>query len=266
MKKYLLLFFGAISAFLLLALSSPKLKAQTISSTIGSAVGCVGDTITVPVSVNMTAGTSVSAISMTIGFDSTKLECLGGAQNLISSLSGSLSNCAIVPGVGKQVRFVWTSPNLIPISINSQIFELKFKVLVGGSHIINWDLTPGQCEYADQFAQVIPNSAWLFGTVSCNSSPINVSLGSANGCSGDTLSIPVSILNANNIGAISLALNYNPNSTTFLGVTGIEPMISTLIASTNNFGGFNQIRASWAEVTPVNLNGIAFYIRVIVNN
>ncbi|MFM8786554.1 MAG: cohesin domain-containing protein, partial [Bacteroidota bacterium] len=43
-------------------------------------------------------------------------------------------------------------------------------------------------------------------------------------------------------------------------------MISTLIASTNNFGGFNQIRASWAEVTPVNLNGIAFYIRVIVNN
>ncbi|MFM8318115.1 MAG: cohesin domain-containing protein, partial [Bacteroidota bacterium] len=131
---------------------------------------------------------------------------------------------------------------------------------------MDWDLTPGLCEYANQFGQVISNSTWSFGTISCNSNPINVSLGSANGCNGDTLSIPVSILNANNIGAISLALNYNPNSTTFLDVTGIDPLISTLIASTNNFGGFNQIRASWAEVTPVNLNGIAFYIRVIVNN
>ncbi|NDC72979.1 MAG: hypothetical protein EBZ62_05925, partial [Sphingobacteriia bacterium] len=175
-----------------------------------------------------------------------------------------MTNCVSVPGVGKQIRFVWSDLN--PITISGQLFVLKFRILSGGYHVVDWDLTPGLCEYANQFGQVISNSTWSFGTISCNSNPINVSLGSISGCSGDTLSIPVAILNANNIGAISLALNYSPNSTTFLDVTGIDPVISTLIASTNNFGGFNQIRASWAEVTPVNLDGIAFYIRVIVNN
>ncbi|MFM8838400.1 MAG: cohesin domain-containing protein [Bacteroidota bacterium] len=239
-------------------------SAQSVTTTIGNVTGCQGDTISIPVNVSMT-GSGVSAISMAINFDSTKLQCLGGAQSLHPSFStGSLTNCVSVPGVGKQIRFVWSDLN--PRTLSGQLFVLKFRILSGGYHIVDWDLTPGLCEYANQFGQVISNSTWSFGTISCNSNPINVSLGSANGCNGDTLSIPVSILNANNIGAISLALKYNPNSTTFLGVTGIDPMISTLIASTNNFGGFNQIRASWAEVTPVNLNGIAFYIRVIVNN
>jgi len=249
----------------LLCLATPNLKAQSITTTIGSVSGCVGDTVSVPVMANMSTGTSVSAISMAISFDSTKLQCLGGAQNLHSTLQiGALSNCVAVPGVGRQIRFVWYDLN--PITINSQIFQLKFRVLSAGSHNLTWDLTPGLCEYATQFGQPISNVSWINGSVTCTSNPINVSLGSANGCGGDTLSMPVTILNGNNIGAISLALDYNPMHTTFLGIAGINPVISTIIASSNTIGGRNQIRASWAEVTPVSLNGIAFYIRVIANN
>ena len=55
------------------------LQGQNITTTIGSynPTSCaVGDTITLPVTVNMSSGISTAAISMAVDFDTTKLRAL----------------------------------------------------------------------------------------------------------------------------------------------------------------------------------------------
>ncbi|MFM7589702.1 MAG: Ig-like domain-containing protein, partial [Bacteroidota bacterium] len=63
---------------------------------IGNVTGCVGDTIEVPVTVQMAAGISVAAISLAIDYDISKLQCLNTVSSLNSNIaSGFLSNCGI---------------------------------------------------------------------------------------------------------------------------------------------------------------------------
>ncbi|MFM7589719.1 MAG: cohesin domain-containing protein [Bacteroidota bacterium] len=56
------------------------IQAQTnIQTTIGSfnsSTCAVGDTIVLPITVNMVSGISTSAISMAIDYDTTKLRCI----------------------------------------------------------------------------------------------------------------------------------------------------------------------------------------------
>ena len=83
---------------LVVGLNSFGVNAQNISTSISNASGCQGDTVSISIPVNMTNGASVSAISMAINYDSTKLMCLGGAQNLNNAItSGYLTNCVTVP-------------------------------------------------------------------------------------------------------------------------------------------------------------------------
>ncbi|MEY4912928.1 MAG: Cohesin domain, partial [Bacteroidota bacterium] len=70
------------------------LKSQNIATSIGAVSGCIGDTVTVPVTINMASGISTAAISMAIGYDPTKLQCISSVTSLNSNISaGFLSNC-----------------------------------------------------------------------------------------------------------------------------------------------------------------------------
>ena len=148
-----------------------------ITTTIGNVTGaCVGDTITVPVTVSMNAGISVAAISMAIDYDSTKLTCISSVTGLNSSITaGFLSNCGrftpLNPNapytgvVRRQFRVAWF--NLVPVTFNGLMFNIRFVVLASGNSPIKWDLaTSGNCEYADEVAEVIlvPASGWVDGT------------------------------------------------------------------------------------------------------
>ena len=136
MKK---LFKTFLLAILGIFTSTCLVVAQNITTTIGQVNAGVGDTVTVPVQVTMGAGTSVSAVSLAIGYDSTKLQCLGAVHNLNTALnSGIVSNCVSAPG-SRQVRMVWSDLN--PVSINGLFFNLKFRVLASGVHVLNWHLS-----------------------------------------------------------------------------------------------------------------------------
>jgi len=169
-----------ILCFALLAITLGVGHAQgQITTTIGNISGaCVGDTIIVPVTVSMNAGVSVAAISMAIDYDSTKLSCINTVTSLNPSISaGFLSNCGLfsnlnpnAPYTGatrRQFRVAWF--NLVPVTINGLMFNIRFVVTSGGNSTIKWDLaTAGNCEYADEVADVIPvpASGWVTGTIS----------------------------------------------------------------------------------------------------
>ncbi|MFM7701222.1 MAG: cohesin domain-containing protein, partial [Bacteroidota bacterium] len=93
-----------------------------------------------------------------------------------------------------------------------------------------------------------------------------VSIANATTCQGDTVIVPVTINQGVGISAISLAINYNPAGLTFIGSQNINPSIASILIGTNNFGGLNQVRASWSDINPVSLSGTAFELKFLAQN
>ena len=66
-------FYNFLISFFLLFASHNSL-AQNITTTIGSVSGCVGDTVSIAVTVIMGTGISVAAISLSVDYDTTKFK------------------------------------------------------------------------------------------------------------------------------------------------------------------------------------------------
>jgi uncharacterized protein (TIGR02145 family) len=169
-----------VLAWLFLFLIHLDLAGQNINTTLGNISNvCVGDTVLVPVSITMGSGISTSTISMAIDYDTTKLRCISSVSSLNSNIAvGFLSNCGLfsnlTPGIGifspttrRQFRAAWFA--LSPVAFNGLMFNLRFIVRssFGGATPISWDVrTAGNCEYADELADVIPNCTFVNGSVS----------------------------------------------------------------------------------------------------
>jgi len=157
--------------------------AQNITTTIGSVSSClnVGDTLVLPVNISMASGISTAAIANVIDYDTTKLRCISAVTNLNSNIStGFLSNCGFftnqtpnppyTASSRRQFRAHWYS--LSPVAFNGRMFNLRFVVVATGNSLLKWDVaTPGNCEYADELAEVIPNCSFVDGSVSISTNP-----------------------------------------------------------------------------------------------
>ena len=156
---------------------------QNITATIGSvnsSTCAVGDTLVIPVTAVMGSGISTSSISLAIDYDSTKLQCISSVTGLDPAISaGFLSNCGLFSNQSpnapfnastrRQFRAAWFA--LTPVTVNGTMFNLRFKVLATGNTSVRWDVaTPGNCEYADELADVIPNVSWVNSTITCGAS------------------------------------------------------------------------------------------------
>jgi hypothetical protein len=218
-----------------------------IQTTIGSYNGSncnIGDTIVLPVNVNMVSGTSVGAISMGIDFDTTKLRCIptsvsGSAYvtNVNTQISsGLISNVTIFPNLvpnppytnssRRQVRIQWSS--LSSASFNGLMFNLRFVVVSTGSSAVKWDLaTTGNCEYADSLANPIGSASVSFvdGLITCGSPCIPptssiISPDTVFYCSGDSVT-----LSANS--GVGLGYQWWRNDTLIAGASALSLTTST---------------------------------------
>jgi hypothetical protein len=176
-------YFSSIFFLLVSFLLSQTVSAQNITATIGNynAANCaVGDTVILPITTSMAAGITTSAISLAIDYDTTKLQCISSVTSLNSAISaGFLSNCGNFSNLTasapysattrRQFRAAWFA--LTPVAVNGLMFNLRFRVLATGNTPINWDVaTSGNCEFADEIADVIPNVSFVNGSVTCGSS------------------------------------------------------------------------------------------------
>ncbi|MFM8976726.1 MAG: cohesin domain-containing protein, partial [Bacteroidota bacterium] len=214
------------------------IQAQTnIQTTIGSfnsSTCAVGDTIVLPITVNMASGISTAAISMAIDYDTTKLRCISSVTSLNANIAaGFLSNCGFFNGMNpnppytsssrRQFRAAWF--NLVPVSFNGVMFNLRFVVESTGNSVIKWDLVnPGNCEYADELADIIPNCSFVDGSITCGgSTPANcgITLSSAAGTTSQSLCQGTAIT----------AITYNTVSATGATVTGLPAGVTGVWAS-----------------------------------
>ena len=173
-------YFSSIFFLLVSFLLTQTVSAQNVTATVGNfnaATCAVGDTVILPVTASMASGISTSAISLAIDYDTTKLQCISSVTSLNSAISaGFLSNCGNFSNLTanapyssttrRQFRAAWFA--LTPVTVNGLLFNLRFRVVSTGNTSVNWDVaTPGNCEFADEFADVIPNVSFVNGSVTC---------------------------------------------------------------------------------------------------
>jgi hypothetical protein len=154
---------------------------QTDLTHVGDCFSPVGDTLDLPVTLQNFNGLGITSISMAIDYDSTKLRCLPGVIALHPSLtSGFLSNSGWFNNLGpnanasgSQFRAAWYQLN--PVTLSGTLFKIRFITKVPGIHNIVFDnQTPGNCEYSDSNALVVPNTHWTNGSVTASSLPLHL--------------------------------------------------------------------------------------------
>ncbi|MFM8317867.1 MAG: hypothetical protein ACKOAV_05790, partial [Bacteroidota bacterium] len=217
--KHILKSFIIIGSFIALCFNA-ALAQFNIQTTIGSynSSNCaIGDTIILPVTINMAPGIRIGAFSLAIDFDTSKLRCIptvpGGnryASNIESQFAGGLlSNVTIFSNLNpnppfnqtarRQFRAVWSS--LTSAYLNGIMFNLRFVVLSTGNSTLKWDLfTTGRCEYGNAAMAVVGNVSFVNGDVlcgapsppPCNPPVINVTAGGPTTfCQGDSVVLRV---------------------------------------------------------------------------
>ncbi|MBM3419489.1 MAG: hypothetical protein FJY17_11310, partial [Bacteroidetes bacterium] len=246
--KQILKSFIIIGSFIALCFNaaSAQFNIQTTIGSYNSSNCAVGDTIILPVTINMATGISIGAFSLAIDFDTSKLRCIptvpGGnryASNIDSQLAGGLlSNVTIFTNLNpnppyhqttrRQFRAVWSS--LSSAYLNGIMFNLRFVVLSTGNSTLKWDLvTTGRCEYGNAVMALIGNVSFVDGNVLCGvpSPPpcippvINVTAGGPTTfCQGDSV-----VLRADT--SSNFTYQWRNNSVNIVGATNDHYRAST---------------------------------------
>jgi len=148
----------------------------------------------------------------------------------------NLTNVAPYSGV--------TTSNLI---INPAIESMngnKYRCYVTGT------CTPFQ--YSNPATLTVTTTAILTHILNTNSS-----------CAG-IASVPINVTNCNNVGSISLVLNYDSTKLTYIDYHSVNPELNSGLLIINNTG--NKIFISWASTTPINIsNDILLRLRFAAN-
>ena len=277
MKKTFFLLLGFIA---LLSLTG-KATAQGLA--LGQVSGLVGDTVLVPVTVTGSGSLVVSAMTLGVNYDSTRLRCLSSLVDVQPAVTTAnlLTNCGFFSGTGvslntsaSQFRLSWYDLN--PATVSGTLFKIRFVILRSGTASLAWDLaTPGLTELGDADGLPLPGLTFVNGSVQAISFP-SLSLGSVAGRVGDTVSVPVNIQMdpAFTVGAISLAVNYDSTRLRCAGLpTSVLPALSNSLLG--NCGYFynlganfsdsgSQFRAGWFDANAINVNGLLFNMRFVI--
>ena len=277
MKKTFFLLLGFI------ALLSLPGKATAQGLALGQVSGLVGDTVLVPVTVTGSGSLVVSAMTLGVNYDSTRLRCLSSLVDVQPAVTTAnlLTNCGFFSGTGaalntsaSQFRLSWYDLN--PATVSGTLFKIRFVILRSGTASLVWDLaTPGLTELGDADGLPLPGLTFVNGSVQAISFP-SLSLGSVAGRVGDTVSVPVNIQMdpAFTVGAISLAVNYDSTRLRCAGLpTSVLPALSNSLLG--NCGYFynlganfsdsgSQFRAGWFDANAINVNGLLFNMRFVI--
>ncbi len=277
MKKTFFLLLGFI------ALLSLPGKATAQGLALGQVSGLVGDTVLVPVTVTGSGSLVVSAMTLGVIYDSTRLRCLSSLVDVQPAVTTAnlLTNCGFFSGTGaalntsaSQFRLSWYDLN--PATVSGTLFKIRFVILRSGTASLAWDLaTPGLTELGDADGLPLPGLTFVSGSVQAISFP-SLSLGSVAGRVGDTVSVPVNIQMdpAFTVGAISLAVNYDSTRLRCAGLpTSVLPALSNSLLG--NCGYFynlganfsdsgSQFRAGWFDANAINVNGLLFNMRFVI--
>jgi len=186
--------------------------------TVGSVSTCAGNTVAVPINVN--GFLNVGAVTMEIGYDTTKLTYLGFSN---AALTGNLIVNAGTTGqlLGKVLVswFSLSSSNIGTGLLMNLNFQVPANATFSSTPLTFNVATPGQCELADGNGDVISTTIWNNGNISraAGTTITNQPAGTLTVSAGGNITLPVV--------ATGTGLSYqwevlSTGSTTWQNVTG----------------------------------------------
>lgn len=144
---------------IILSLILPAVSMATVVTKAGSGSVCPGSEIAIPISV--TGLDDVSAISLCLSYDDSKITFLGHAN-----VNGNLSGTFMTNAFGGNVYISWYSTNSVNIG-NDTLVWLRFEGMEGNTSLA-WNA--GNCEYADATGHPIASS-FTNGSVNVYAAP-----------------------------------------------------------------------------------------------
>ncbi len=181
-------------------------------TTAGSVTVCNGNSISVPVSV--AAFNNVGGISLTLNYNPAMLQYQSVVLN--PAITGSLTN-GTIPG---EFLLSYTCDPGINLPDNATLFTLYFGYVgppAGGSSLLTWLETPVWAnEYSDAAGIAYNKEPFLSHFVNGSVTVITAECGPVTtatvvtSCPSSDIAYPVKVSGFNNVGGISLTLNYDP--------------------------------------------------------
>jgi hypothetical protein len=268
MKKSSLFLTAILSIFSGL-LFSQNAPVTTATSVINPQVGSV---ITVPVKISNFS--DISTISLRLDFNPTVLSLLGCVPN--PALTGFIVDGTTTQG---QIMASWFSVSGLTLGDETPLFLLSFKYL-GGTTALTWFTANSNCEYTkfDGGAYTLLNDQpysnfYIDGVVSNQAAPVTFAP-MLTVTSNGSLSIPIMVTGFNNIGTISLSLEYDPATLVyqdnFTGNPTLNSAGNWVVGSQDAPGGKKYLRISWLKnetppPPPVNLPDSGTLITLMFN-
>jgi hypothetical protein len=206
---------------------------QGITMTIGSHTASVGETVTIPISV--TNFNNIGAVSLKIQYNSASLSYVG-----VTNQPSSGNFTANASGGVLTIGWFGTTPLNIA---NGNFIEMQFE-FNGGSSNVNF--ITSQCEVANSSGNPLVID-YTNGSISA-AAVTQLSLPQITAVAGNNISVPLNVENLENVGAISLRINYDPAVLTFNGVSNAPASGNFTSGAT---GGI--ITLGWFDINPLNI-------------
>ena len=237
MKKIIILFVG------ILLFCTSNGFSQSASLTLGSVSASAGDTVSVPI--NVANFNNISAISLKISYNTSALTFVGTANSPVIFTSNAS---------GGVIALGWFDATASsPINISSGVLiDLKF-VSTGASSSLTFNTS--QCDIANSSATSLTNVVYNNGSVA--SVQPTLKLANVVALSGTNITVPFTVQAFNNVGAISLKIQYDNTALTFTGLSNVTKGV----AFTGSVSG-GVITVSWFDQTgtnPINLDSAKLF-------
>jgi hypothetical protein len=210
----------------LIAQNAPIITAGTVVST--------GSSFTVPVTV--TNFNDIRSCNLELSYNSTQATALSVTTGPL--LGGTLATNLSYPGKIALGWYTWPGTSLPD---NTVIFNITFARVSAGPVSITWNGEGSACQWWNSEGEVLNDlpltSFYNNGSVSTASEAPMTKAPEITACLGSAIACPVTVFSFNNIGSVSLTLQYDPavvrfeSSVThpdFAGLTVINPTPGTI--------------------------------------
>lgn len=203
---------------LLLVATHSYVKSEIITgigtyTTTSLVEGTIGNEIQIPVSATVTITTNVGAYAMIINYDPAILSATSVTRDASVLSGGSWGFNVSTPG---QVNVQWAFGNKNVLGA-VPMFKIFFRKVSAGSSAISFQVN--DCAYGDHSGNVINNCSYVNGNITFQTDAPITRLPILTSCPS-AISIPVIVNNFNTIGAISIAMYYDPAVLTYVDYEG----------------------------------------------
>ncbi len=184
-----------------------------------SSIGTINSNLATPeVPIKVTNFSGITDCMLTINYDQTVVT--PNAVTAGAGVSGTIITNFSNPGVIVITWFTWPG---VTLSDNSTIFNLKFNKVATGTSALSFSDNGISCYWGDENYEVrndIPFSTYyLPGSIRVGYAPVTTAP-AITACPGQSVSVPVTVANFNNIGRIAaLRMTFNSTALTYTGFT-----------------------------------------------